>query len=93
MKNMSPFLSEIPHETSAKSILEQARPWMEDSYFDLQTQAEVQKLCHTPSELESAFFSELKFGTGGLRGIMGVGNFSPQHLYHTKSNSRTCKLS
>lgn len=70
---MSPFLSEIPHETSAKSILEQARPWMEDSYFDLQTQAEVQKLCHTPSELESAFFSELKFGTGGLRGIMGVG--------------------
>src|SRR3569832_1112715 len=46
---------------------------MEDSYFDPQTRAEVKKLFNSPAELETAFYTELKFGTGGLRGIMGVG--------------------
>ncbi len=54
-------------------ISERAHAWIEDSYFDPQTRAEVKKLLNSPSELEAAFFTELKFGTGGLRGIMGVG--------------------
>ncbi len=72
-KNLTTILSEMPLQNCTKPSLEQARPWMEDSYFDPQTRTEVKKLCNTPSELESAFFTELKFGTGGLRGIMGVG--------------------
>ncbi len=50
-----------------------ARQWMEDPYFDLQIRSQVKSLLDAPQELESAFFTELKFGTGGLRGIMGVG--------------------
>ncbi len=46
---------------------------MDDPYFDSKTRAEVKNLSNNPTELESAFFTELKFGTGGLRGIMGVG--------------------
>lgn len=50
-----------------------AKAWIENPYFDLQTRTHVESLLHVPQELESAFFTELKFGTGGLRGIMGVG--------------------
>jgi phosphomannomutase len=46
-------------------------PWVSDPYFDLETRTRVKNL--PPQELESAFFTELKFGTGGMRGIMGVG--------------------
>lgn len=44
---------------------------MNDPYFDLETRVRVKNL--SSQELESAFFAELKFGTGGLRGVMGVG--------------------
>lgn len=54
-------------------ISDRAHVWIEDSYFDAQTRADVKQLLNSPSELEAAFFTELKFGTGGLRGIMGVG--------------------
>ncbi len=47
--------------------------WLEGN-FDEQTKKEVQELLlNTPSELEEAFYKNLEFGTGGLRGIMGVG--------------------
>jgi phosphomannomutase len=49
------------------------KPWIEDPYFDLSTRNEVKSLLNFPQELESAFFTDLKFGTGGLRGIMGIG--------------------
>lgn len=52
-------------------ISARADAWRDDPYFDRETQAQVKSL--SPSELEAAFFTELKFGTGGLRGIMGVG--------------------
>lgn len=42
--------------------------------FDAQTQAEVKALKeHNPQELINAFFSDLSFGTGGLRALMGPG--------------------
>ncbi len=53
--------------------LEQALPWKDDPYFDAETRKEVAALWKNPQGLESAFFTELKFGTGGLRGVMGVG--------------------
>ncbi|MGH2612201.1 MAG: phospho-sugar mutase, partial [Rhabdochlamydiaceae bacterium] len=49
------------------------RTWSEDLYFDPKTRDQVKNLLNSIQELESAFFTELKFGTGGLRGIMGVG--------------------
>ncbi len=42
--------------------------------FDDQTKEEVRKLLiENPAELEEAFYKNLEFGTGGLRGIMGIG--------------------
>ncbi len=42
--------------------------------FDPETKAEIRRLIdHDPKGLSDAFFKELSFGTGGMRGIMGVG--------------------
>jgi len=50
-----------------------AQSWLDGS-FDAETKAEVKKLMETdPVGLEDAFYRNLEFGTGGLRGIMGVG--------------------
>ena len=46
--------------------------WLEPP-FDVETQKKVSKLFKNPSELEDAFYKNLEFGTGGIRGIMGVG--------------------
>ena len=50
-----------------------AQSWL-DGNFDEDTKAEVKKLMDTDqTALEDAFYRNLEFGTGGLRGIMGVG--------------------
>ena len=41
--------------------------------FDLETQNSVKALIKYPEKLEDAFYTSLKFGTGGMRGLMGVG--------------------
>jgi len=42
--------------------------------YDEQTRMKVNAMLHgDPKELEDAFYQNLEFGTGGLRGIMGVG--------------------
>ncbi|MFL1897319.1 phospho-sugar mutase [Aquimarina sp. 2-A2] len=42
--------------------------------FDTTTQQEIHNLQNTdPKELEESFYKNLEFGTGGMRGIMGVG--------------------
>ena len=41
--------------------------------FDANTQKKVHKLKKTPKALHDAFYTDLKFGTGGMRGKMGVG--------------------
>jgi len=47
--------------------------WL-DGNFDQPTKDEINKLQNeNPAELADAFYRNLEFGTGGLRGIMGVG--------------------
>jgi len=42
--------------------------------FDKATKAEIQKLlASNPDALSDAFFKDLSFGTGGMRGVMGIG--------------------
>jgi len=52
-----------------------ANGWLASGY-DAETRAEVQRLLDKPdtTELVEAFYKDLEFGTGGLRGIMGVGS-------------------
>lgn len=55
-------------------VIEKANQWLSDTY-DENTRKEVQKLLDSEdtSELIDSFYKSLEFGTGGLRGIMGVG--------------------
>ncbi len=54
-------------------ILAKANAWLSDT-FDKQTQTEVAGLISdNPAELEESFYKNASFGTGGMRGIMGVG--------------------
>ncbi len=56
-----------------KTVLERAQQWLTGS-FDEETKAAVKKLIESnPVELTDSFYRNLEFGTGGLRGIMGVG--------------------
>ena len=56
-----------------KTYKEVAQSWL-DGNFDAETKAEVKKLmAEDPVALEDAFYRTLEFGTGGLRGTMGVG--------------------
>ncbi len=55
------------------SVLERAQFWLDGS-FDNETKTAVKSLMdHNPTELTDSFYRDLEFGTGGLRGIMGVG--------------------
>ncbi|EKY11238.1 phospho-sugar mutase [Capnocytophaga sp. oral taxon 332] len=55
-----------------KSI-ETAKAWLSD-VFDKETRSKVQALIDgNPDELNEAFHKNLEFGTGGMRGIMGIG--------------------
>ena len=56
------------------ALLSKAQNWLKP-LFDQNTQAAIQKLIDGPKEaLEDAFYTSLAFGTGGMRGIMGVGD-------------------
>ena len=46
--------------------------WQQD-FFDQETKGEITKLQGNPEELEDRFYKDLEFGTGGMRGVMGVG--------------------
>ena len=50
------------------TIEERASLWLSKP-FDVNTQKEVKKLKEDPKKLEDAFYTSLKFGTGGMRGL------------------------
>ena len=57
----------------SSEILAKAKSWLSDQY-DEKTRKKVQDLIdNDPNELTESFYRILEFGTGGLRGIMGVG--------------------
>ncbi|MDY3337702.1 phospho-sugar mutase [Riemerella anatipestifer] len=55
------------------NTVDKAKLWLTEA-FDEETRQTVKQLIDTNSpELEDAFYKNLEFGTGGMRGIMGVG--------------------
>jgi phosphoglucomutase len=56
-----------------KNILDAVNKWLTPC-FDAETQDEVKKLLtSSQANLKESFYKNLEFGTGGMRGIMGVG--------------------
>ena len=58
----------------AQNILDAVNEWLTPT-FDNETQVAIKELMTTsPKDLEESFYKNLEFGTGGMRGVMGVGN-------------------
>jgi len=56
-----------------EQVFQKAREWL-DSPIDKESKDRIRYLMdHDENELTEAFYTHLEFGTGGLRGIMGVG--------------------
>ena len=55
-----------------KELLSRISTWQVD-FFDSETKNEIKRLQNYPEELEDCFYKDLEFGTGGMRGVMGVG--------------------
>ena len=57
-----------------QKVLAKAQSWLDGDY-DADTKAQVKSLMDSDmKELTESFYKDLEFGTGGLRGIMGVGS-------------------
>lgn len=55
-------------------VKEKVQEWLNDPTIDDQTKEELRRLQDNPAELEDSFYRDLEFGTGGLRGVIGVGS-------------------
>lgn len=56
-----------------QNILDKVNVWL-SPIFDEKTHKEItEMMTSSPKELEESFYKNLEFGTGGMRGIMGVG--------------------
>ena len=62
----------IIYKNETMDIQEKAHQWLASSVIDDQTKEEVRAL--SQEELQEAFYKDLEFGTGGLRGLMGAGS-------------------
>lgn len=47
--------------------------WLANPYFDEATKAELKGIAGNEKEIEDRFYTELEFGTAGLRGVIGAG--------------------
>ncbi|MGI6007546.1 MAG: phospho-sugar mutase [Ruminococcus sp.] len=55
------------------SYKETYESWVNSSYFDEETRAELRSIADNDQEIRERFYKDLEFGTAGLRGIIGAG--------------------
>ncbi|MEN8203314.1 MAG: phospho-sugar mutase [Bacteroidota bacterium] len=60
-------------ENIPSQVLEKAQIWLDSPIDDTSKNAIRHMMEHNESELIESFYKDLEFGTGGLRGIMGIG--------------------
>lgn len=49
------------------------KQWLANPYFDAQTKEELKSIEGNEEEIRERFYGDLKFGTAGLRGVIGAG--------------------
>ncbi|MGC6430980.1 MAG: phospho-sugar mutase [Jejuia sp.] len=55
------------------AILERINAWLTPT-FDAETQQTIKdSIANNPEDIQESFYKDLEFGTGGMRGVMGVG--------------------
>lgn len=47
--------------------------WLSNPYFDAHTKVELESIRNDEKEIQERFYTNLEFGTAGLRGIIGAG--------------------
>lgn len=52
---------------------ERYEEWLANPYFDEDTKAELKSIAEDENEIKERFYTDLEFGTAGLRGIIGAG--------------------
>jgi phosphoglucomutase len=52
---------------------QKATNWLNAANIDEASKKQIQTLLENPEDLDESFLKDLEFGTGGLRGIMGIG--------------------
>jgi len=55
------------------NYLEKYNFWLENEYFDEHAKEELRALAGNEEEIKDRFYKNLEFGTGGLRGKIGMG--------------------
>jgi phosphomannomutase len=56
-----------------QSILNKVNEWLTPTFDEATQNAIKEMMTSAPKELEESFYKNLEFGTGGMRGVMGVG--------------------
>lgn len=57
-----------------QNILDAVNEWLTPTFDNATQEAIKAMIASSPKELEESFYKNLEFGTGGMRGVMGVGN-------------------
>ncbi len=55
------------------TVMENYELWLKDFAGDAETVAELESIRNDEKEIEDRFYTELSFGTAGMRGVLGAG--------------------
>ena len=61
------------NDSMLKEVREKARAWLDSPIDEVSRSGSLEMMENNENELVESFYRDLEFGTGGLRGIMGVG--------------------
>lgn len=67
------FNSKIKEMHIEKAILDKVNVWLTPTFDEATQKTIIEMMTSSPKELEESFYKNLEFGTGGMRGVMGVG--------------------
>ena len=73
MKAETFIFDSLKHIIMDATIQVKVDRWLSGNYDEATKEAIRKQQIENPDELADAFYQNLEFGTGGLRGIMGIG--------------------
>lgn len=75
-----------------EEYLKKYEEWCNNPNFDEETKKELREIKNNKEEIQDRFYKDLEFGTGGLRGVIGIGTNRMNKYTVGKATKRSCKL-